>query len=144
MLHLSVIKCAVLACSWALLSSADGSISTEDLDSADDPPQWGAHTHVGWWNPDSPGRRPTTVLRGYDYIVVGSGPGGAPVAARLGLAGFRVLVIEAGQDAALSNQNVTVPYFNARASEDERLSWNFYVCKSSSEVQSHNSDVEPR
>ena len=123
-----MIKCAALACAWALVGSTAGTTSSRHSESAEGAPKWGAHTHKGWWNPDSPGRRPVTVLQDYDYIVVGSGPGGAPIAARLGLAGFRVLVIEAGYDAALTNYNVTVPYFNARASEDERLAWNFYVC----------------
>lgn len=128
MFRFPVVKCAALACAWALFCSADGSAPARGSESAMDAPGWGAHTHRGWWNPDSPGRHPLTVLQDYDYIVVGSGPGGAPIAARLGLAGFRVLVIEAGHDAALTNYNVTVPYFNARASEDERLSWDFYVC----------------
>ena len=64
----------------------------------------------------------------YDYIVVGSGPGGAPLAARLGLAGNKVLVIEAGSDATTSDWNITVPFFNAKASEDPRINWAFYVC----------------
>ena len=34
----------------------------------------------------------------YDYIVIGSGPGGATVATRLALNNFRVLLIEAGPD----------------------------------------------
>lgn len=59
--------------------------------------------------------------------MVGSGPGGGPLAARLGLAGYKVLVIEAGRDEAEDNINVTVPLFNAKASEDERLLWAFYV-----------------
>jgi hypothetical protein len=91
------------------------------------PTTWKRHTWRGWWNPDNDGPRPLTILDDYDYIVVGSGPGGAPLAARLGLAGYKVLVIEAGGDEAANNINVTVPLFNAKASEDERLLWAFYV-----------------
>lgn len=91
------------------------------------PLSWRNHTLRGWWNPGLDGRRPLTILDDYDYIVVGSGPGGAPLAARLGLAGYKVLVIEAGHDQAADNINVTVPLFNAKASEDERLLWAFYV-----------------
>ena len=91
------------------------------------PQTWRRHTLRGWWNPDNDGPQPLTVLDGYDYIVVGSGPGGAPLAARLGIAGYKVLVIEAGRDEAAENINVTVPLFNAKASEDERLLWAFYV-----------------
>ena len=88
---------------------------------------WQRHTWRGWWNSDSDGPRPLTILDDYDHIVVGSGPGGAPLAARLGLAGYKVLVIEAGRDEAADNINVTVPLFNAKASEDEHLLWAFYV-----------------
>lgn len=91
------------------------------------PPTWRRHTLRGWWNPDHDGSRPLTVLDDYDYVVVGSGPGGAHLAARLGIAGYKVLVIEAGRDEAAENINVTVPLFNAKASEDERLLWAFYV-----------------
>lgn len=85
------------------------------------------HTLKGWWNPHSRGPPPETTLHGYDYIVVGSGPGGAPLAARLGLAGYKVLVIEAGADEAPDDWNITVPYLNAKASEDPRISWKFLV-----------------
>lgn len=34
----------------------------------------------------------------YDYIVIGSGPGGATIATRLALNNFKVLLIEAGPD----------------------------------------------
>jgi choline dehydrogenase len=66
-------------------------------------------------------------LDDYDYIVVGSGPGGAPLAARLGLAGNNVLVIEAGSDVTNQDWNITVPLFNSKATEDPRISWNFFV-----------------
>ena len=61
----------------------------------------------------------------YDYIVVGSGAGGGPLAANLATSGFRVLLIEAG-----SNQNpytYQVPCFNALASEDKSMAWEFFV-----------------
>ncbi|KAN0089065.1 GMC oxidoreductase [Hyaloscypha variabilis] len=74
-------------------------------------------------------------LTGYDYIVVGSGPGGAPLAARLGLAGNKVLVIEAGSDVAPTDWNITVPFFNAKASEDPRINWAFYVNHYPTEAQ---------
>ena len=41
---------------------------------------------------------PCTLAPNYDYIVVGSGAGGGPLAARLARANKRVLLIEAGQD----------------------------------------------
>lgn len=66
-------------------------------------------------------------LTNYDYIVVGSGPGGAPLAARLGLAGYTVLVIEAGVDIAATDYNATVPLFNGKASEDPKMAWDFFV-----------------
>lgn len=65
-------------------------------------------------------------LTGYEYIVVGSGAGGGPVAARLALAGHKTLLIEAGDDQG-SDVNYTVPAYNAKASEDPALSWNFFV-----------------
>ncbi|KAF1830697.1 choline dehydrogenase [Decorospora gaudefroyi] len=65
-------------------------------------------------------------LTGYEYVVVGSGAGGGPLAARLALAGHKTLLIEAGDDQG-ANVNYTVPAFNARVSEDPNLSWNFFV-----------------
>jgi choline dehydrogenase len=65
-------------------------------------------------------------LTGYEYVVVGSGAGGGPLAARLALAGHKTLLIEAGDDQG-ANINYTVPAYNARVSEDPNLAWNFYV-----------------
>ncbi|KAF9767132.1 hypothetical protein IL306_000361 [Fusarium sp. DS 682] len=64
-------------------------------------------------------------LTGYEYIVVGSGAGGGPLAARLAMAGHKTLLIEAGDDYA--SLNYTVPAYSANASEDPEISWNFFV-----------------
>ena len=61
----------------------------------------------------------------YDFIVIGSGAGGGPVACNLALKGFRVLLLEAGgEDEPLDYQ---VPAFHARASENEALRWDYFV-----------------
>ncbi|CAI6099052.1 unnamed protein product [Clonostachys chloroleuca] len=65
-------------------------------------------------------------LSGYEYIVVGSGAGGGPLAARLALAGHKTLLIEAGDDQG-ANNNYTVPAYSALASEDGSMAWNFFV-----------------
>jgi choline dehydrogenase len=63
-----------------------------------------------------------------EFIVVGSGAGGGPLAARLAKAGYDVVVIEAGSDLdATTNPNIAVPAFHAFASEDPALSWDFSV-----------------
>src|SRR5438105_7441186 len=70
----------------------------------------------------------------YDFIVVGSGAGGGPLACNLALApeGFRVALLEAGGDPALVPQtyhyyNYSIPGLHAHASEDEEMSWKFFV-----------------
>lgn len=65
-------------------------------------------------------------LIGYGYVVVESRAGGGPLAARLALAGYKTLLIEAGDDQGLK-VNYTVPAYSARASEDEAIAWNFFV-----------------
>jgi len=62
-----------------------------------------------------------------DFLVVGSGAGGGPLAANLAKAGYKVLLLEAGEDAKPDNYNCQVPCFHAFASEDEALKWDFFV-----------------
>lgn len=61
----------------------------------------------------------------YDYIVVGSGAGGGPLAANLARLGHRVLLLEAGGDVA--NDHYQVPVFHPKASEDPQMRWDFFV-----------------
>jgi len=73
----------------------------------------------------------------FDFVIVGSGAGGGPLAARLALAGKRVLVIEAGEDPAafvskdFPNAAVgevhDIPGYHAAATEDKEMSWQFSV-----------------
>ncbi|HEX6087725.1 MAG TPA: GMC oxidoreductase [Thermoanaerobaculia bacterium] len=78
----------------------------------------------------------------YEYIVVGAGPGGGTLAARLAEYGHRVLLLEAGGDPRTEkgsnyNPNSTaqstlpddydVPAFHAQASENSGMKWDFYV-----------------
>jgi choline dehydrogenase len=62
----------------------------------------------------------------FDYIVVGSGAGGGPLASNLAMAGFRVLLLEAGEDEG-ANPNYMVPAFACDASEDPAMAWDYFV-----------------
>jgi choline dehydrogenase len=61
----------------------------------------------------------------FDYVVVGSGAGGGPVAADLAEGGHRVLLLEAGL--AEDDDDYRVPAFHGRAVEQPAMSWSFYV-----------------
>ncbi|TDZ26558.1 Oxygen-dependent choline dehydrogenase [Colletotrichum orbiculare MAFF 240422] len=71
-------------------------------------------------------RQSTDILASYDYVVVGSGPGGGPLAARLAIAGKKVLLIDAGDD-----QGDSVPYqvpaLSLQSTEYAPMKWDYYT-----------------
>jgi choline dehydrogenase-like flavoprotein len=77
------------------------------------------------------------VTSSFDYIIVGTGAGGGPLAARLAEAGKRVLVLEAGADPAKMRSHAypnaevgevtRIPGYYGAASEDAEMSWMFSV-----------------
>jgi choline dehydrogenase len=71
-------------------------------------------------NVDTPGANSTNT---YDYIVVGSGPGGGTIATNLALAGYHVLLVEAGDDqsSAITTQILNLFSFGTPTS------WDFFV-----------------
>ena len=69
----------------------------------------------------------------YDFIVVGSGAGGGPVAARIAEAGYSVLVLEAGGND--EPVDYKVPAFHSMSTEHPALAWKFYVHHHPDETQ---------
>ncbi|KAJ6544963.1 hypothetical protein DFH09DRAFT_1172351 [Mycena vulgaris] len=59
----------------------------------------------------------------FEFVVVGAGVGGGPVAARLAENGFSVLLVDAGHDVV--NVNTTIPFFFGRAVDDPQLELNY-------------------
>lgn len=68
----------------------------------------------------------TTTLPDYEYVIVGSGAGGSPLAARLALAGYKVLLIEAGGDET-NTYEYRVPALHAVAAEYVPMRWDYWV-----------------
>jgi choline dehydrogenase len=62
----------------------------------------------------------------FEYIVVGSGAGGGPLACNLARAGHRVLLLEAGDDQGhLVTQQV--PALHVKSTEEPTMRWDFFV-----------------
>ncbi|KAI2619476.1 putative GMC oxidoreductase [Hypomontagnella submonticulosa] len=75
----------------------------------------------------------------FDYIVVGSGPGGAPLAVNLAEAGYSVLLLEAGQNNTAKNSQL-MPAFFGEAQWDPESRWDFYVKDYSNATQRARND----
>jgi choline dehydrogenase len=75
----------------------------------------------------------------FDYIVVGSGAGGGPLAANLARRGFSVLLLEAGIDSCSDCETgrlmYEVPIFHGLSTEYAGCSWNFFVRHYSDDAQ---------
>ncbi len=67
----------------------------------------------------------------FDFIIVGSGPGGGPLACNLARAGFKVLLMDAGGDfrktSPLAQKIVETPALHGISTELAEISWDFYV-----------------
>ena len=61
----------------------------------------------------------------FQYIIVGAGAGGGPLAVRLAKRGFDVLLLDAGGDEL--PQSAAVPAFHAYSTEDPAISWDYIV-----------------
>ena len=78
---------------------------------------------------DLPAAKPAArsgAAQSFDYIIVGSGAGGGPLAANLARAGRKVLLIEAGA-AYAGGLAYSVPAFHAASTDDKTLQWNYFV-----------------
>ena len=72
--------------------------------------------------------------KAFDFVVVGAGAGGGPLACRLAEAGFDVLLIDSGSNAD-DNPLVKIPGFNAKSTEVEDISWSYMVDHYEDELQ---------
>ena len=67
----------------------------------------------------------------YDYIIVGSGAGGGPLAANLARSGFTVFLIEAGGDPCAASElgrlMYEVPIFHGLSTEYPECQWDYFV-----------------
>jgi len=61
----------------------------------------------------------------FDFIVVGGGAGGGPLAARLAESGYSVLLVDAGHEVV--NVNTTIPGYSLRSLEDPQVDLNYTI-----------------
>ena len=75
----------------------------------------------------------------FDYVIVGSGAGGGPLAANLAKAGFSVLLMEAGGDPCSEDESgrllYEVPIFHGLSTEYKACAWDYFVRHYSDDAQ---------
>ncbi|KAH7091519.1 hypothetical protein FB567DRAFT_577381 [Paraphoma chrysanthemicola] len=76
----------------------------------------------------------TTDTKEYDYVIVGSGPGGGSLAANLATSGYSVFLIEAGGDGS-DDFLEEIPSLNSVAAETPPHSWSYFVEHFQNETQ---------
>ncbi|KAJ7472713.1 hypothetical protein FB451DRAFT_1367600 [Mycena latifolia] len=81
---------------------------------------------------------PDTSQSEFDFVVVGAGAGGGPIAARLAESGFSVLVVDAGHDVV--SVNTTIPFYFGRAVDDPQLELNYTLNEYSEGAQFPRND----
>jgi len=64
--------------------------------------------------------------QGFEFIIIGSGAGGGPLAANLARNNHRVLLLEAGSDQG-GNVNYQVPAYHGFSTEDPAMRWDYFV-----------------
>jgi choline dehydrogenase len=74
----------------------------------------------------------------YDFIVVGTGAGGGPLAANLARKGHKVLVFEAGDWA--SSDRYSIPIMHLYSSVEPEMSWHFFVEHFEKSIENQQSD----
>ena len=83
----------------------------------------------------------------FDFIIVGSGAGGGPLACRLALAGKMVLLIEAGQDPKTAGEVHDAPGYHGASTEHPEMSWQFSVrhyADAARQKEDHKYDADPK
>jgi choline dehydrogenase-like flavoprotein len=73
-----------------------------------------------------------------EYIIVGSGAGGGPLACNLARAGHKVVLFEAG-GANDAEDIAAVPFFSGFTTEDQRIRWDYFVDHYSNKEQQKRS-----
>ena len=75
------------------------------------------------------GRALAQTVATFDYVVVGSGPGGGPLACNLARAGYSVCLMEAGGPATAPDlvEEMAIPVDNLAVTADPRVAWSYFV-----------------